>query len=90
MSLCLSVMPDQTISLEITRGSSLRDRARTHLRQSPYHAVRRVNVDERQGVLTLSGLLPNFFLKQMAQTAVAKIDGVKSIVNRIDVMDPKF
>ncbi len=61
---------------------------RCRLTQSPYHAVRRVDVDERQGVLTLSGRVPNYYLKQMAQTAAAKVEGVKRVINRIDVVEP--
>jgi osmotically-inducible protein OsmY len=81
-------MPKKPVSLEVVRGSSLSERVRRGLTLSPYLAVRRVRVEERQGVLTLSGRLPNFYLKQMAQTAVAKVEGVTSIVNRIDVAEP--
>lgn len=88
MSLCISIVPEKTLSLEAPRGNSLSERVRRRLTQSPYHAVRRVNVEERHGVLTLSGRLPNFYQKQMAQTAAAKVEGVIGIVNRIDVAYP--
>ena len=88
MSVCISVMPDQPVSLEAARPSPLGERARRRLTQSAYHAVRQVNVEERQGVLTLSGRLPNYYLKQMAQAAVANMEGVRKIINRIDVVEP--
>jgi osmotically-inducible protein OsmY len=90
MSVCISILPEKPVSLEVVRGSSLGERVRRRLTQSPYHAVRRVSVEERQGVLTLSGRLPNYYLKQMAQTAVAKVEGVTSIINRIDVVEPRY
>jgi osmotically-inducible protein OsmY len=88
MSVCISVMPDQPVLLEVGRPSALGERVRRRLTQSPYHAVRRVSVEERHGVLTLSGRLPNYYLKQMAQAAVANVEGVKKIINRIDVAEP--
>lgn len=88
MSLCISIVPEKPLSLEVSRGSSLSERVRRRLIQSPYYAVRRVHVEERHGVLTLSGRLPNYYQKQMAQTAAAKVEGVMKVVNRIDVADP--
>lgn len=88
MSLCISIVPDQPLSLEIPRRGSLSERVRRRLNQSPYYAVRRVHVEERLGVLTLSGKLPSYYQKQIAQTAAAKVEGVTRIVNRIDVADP--
>jgi osmotically-inducible protein OsmY len=76
--------------LEGPRPSQLGDRVRRRLNQSPYLAVRRVKVEERQGVLTLSGRVPTFFLKQMAQTAAARVEGVHRIINRIDVVEPAY
>jgi hypothetical protein len=36
-------------------------------------------------VLVLRGRAPSYFLKQIAQSAVVGIDGVRRIVNRIEV-----
>jgi osmotically-inducible protein OsmY len=73
-----------------SKAASLVDRVQRQLIQSPYLAVRRVSVEERQGVLTLSGRVSNFYLKQMAQAAAATVEGVTSIVNRIDVVEPAY
>jgi osmotically-inducible protein OsmY len=73
-----------------SKATSLADRVQRQLIQSPYLAVRRVSVEERQGVLTLSGRVSNFYLKQVAQAAVATVEGVTSIVNRIDVVEPAY
>ena len=47
-----------------------------------------INVDERNGRLVLTGKLPSFYLKQVLQTALAGIDGVKGIDNFVDVIWP--
>jgi osmotically-inducible protein OsmY len=91
MPVCVSVQPSQSVSLlDELRHSSLREQARRRLSQSPYYVVRKIHVEERQGVLTLTGRTPNYYLKQMAQTAVAGVEGVKRIVNRIDVVEPAY
>jgi hypothetical protein len=62
------------------------DLARGLLRNTPYSALRRVACDYRDGTLVLSGELPSYYLKQMAQTAVANVPGVARVVNHIDVV----
>jgi osmotically-inducible protein OsmY len=85
-----SEMSHSVALLEGPRLSQLGDRVRRRLNQSSYHAVRQVKVEERQGVLTLSGRMPTFFLKQMAQTAAASVEGVHRIINRIEVVEPAY
>jgi len=62
------------------------DHARAQLLRNPYLALRNVHCDYGDGVLTLRGWLPTYHLKQLAQTAVASLDGVTRIVNDIQVL----
>ena len=39
-----------------------------------------------QGILTLEGRLPSFYLKQVLQTLLRDLDGVTRINNRVDVV----
>ena len=55
------------------------------LAESPYGFQRRVDAAYDNGVLTLSGRVPTFFLKQTAQSLAAKVDGVHQVVNLVDV-----
>jgi osmotically-inducible protein OsmY len=55
------------------------------LRTSPYGSVRRVRCHLAGGVARLEGRLPTFHLKQAAQEAVRRVEGVKSVDNRIIV-----
>jgi hypothetical protein len=60
--------------------------AEIRLRSNPYLALKNVSCEFHEGVLTLRGCLPSYYLKQMAQTAVSRLDGVERIVNEIEVI----
>jgi osmotically-inducible protein OsmY len=62
------------------------DVAERALRSSPYLALRNVTCDCRDGVLTLRGCLPTYYLKQVAQAVVARLEGVRQVVNEIQVV----
>jgi osmotically-inducible protein OsmY len=62
--------------------------AETRLRSNPYLALKNVACEYREGVLILRGCLPSYYLKQMAQTAVAQMEGVRQVVNEIEVVAP--
>lgn len=60
---------------------------RAKLAACPYHVLRSVLCDFRQGILTLRGELPTFYHKQMAQEVVGGMAGVRQVVNQIEVAD---
>jgi hypothetical protein len=68
------------------RHANPADLAERALRSSPYLALRNVACDCQDGVLTLRGCLPTYYLKQVAQAAVARVTGVQRIVNEIEVV----
>jgi len=78
----------------LTRPTAgLAERAEARLRSNPYLALKNVSCDWRpgdkeDGVLVLSGCLPSYYLKQVAQTVVAQVEGVQRIDNRIQVVSP--
>jgi hypothetical protein len=45
-------------------------------------------MDEKEGTLLIQGRLPSFYLKQMLQTILGGVEGIKSIDNRVDVARP--
>jgi osmotically-inducible protein OsmY len=55
------------------------------LRNNPYKVLTRVSCECRQGVLFLRGRLFSYHEKQVAQEAVAAVDGVTQVVNEIEV-----
>jgi osmotically-inducible protein OsmY len=57
----------------------------SRLQQSSHSALRSVTCEFHTGTATLRGAVPTFYLKQLAQTLARQMQGVKQIVNRIDV-----
>ena len=47
---------------------------------------REIECDFRDGVLTLRGNVPTFYLKQVLQSILKELPGVKRIDNRVDVV----
>lgn len=48
--------------------------------------VQRVFCEYEQGFLLLRGRLPSYYQKQLAQEAVKGLDGVRQVVNEIEVV----
>jgi CheY-like chemotaxis protein len=69
-----------------TLRQDVSESAENRLRGHPYLALRHLACSYHDGVLTLRGCLPTYYLKQLAQSAVAMIDGVKQINNEIEVV----
>lgn len=54
-------------------------------RQSSYTALRDLRCELREGVLTLQGCLPTYHLKQIAQKLAVELEGVREVINQIEV-----
>ena len=59
--------------------------AQWRLEASAYVALRRVKCQFRRGVLLLSGRVPTYYHKQLAQETIRSLPGVSAIVNEISV-----
>jgi osmotically-inducible protein OsmY len=55
------------------------------LRSSGYLLLRAVRCDVTDGVVTLSGDVPSFHLKQVAQAVLLKIESVRKVRNLLEV-----
>jgi osmotically-inducible protein OsmY len=66
--------------------SAIAERAESELRRNPYVALKNIACEHRDGVLILSGCLPTYYLKQLAQEAVFRVQGVERVENRIEVL----
>src|SRR5688572_7753770 len=76
----MSISPRSAQPQRIVEG------AESCLRSNSYLALKNVSCDYHDGVLTLRGCLPSYYLKQIAQTAVAQVAGAIRIVNEIEVI----
>ena len=74
-----------TISPPLPQSQVIVEEAERCLRCNSYLALKNVSCEYHEGVLTLRGCLATYYLKQMAQTAVARLEGVVRIVNQIEV-----
>ncbi len=60
--------------------------AERKMTRSPYMELRSVSCDVQEGVLTLRGRVPSYYLKQMAQYMVDSLPGVQKIDNHLEVV----
>jgi hypothetical protein len=71
-----------------TRLPALDHKVEERLRRSSYLAVRDISCLASDGVVTLRGRLPSYYLKQVAQELASGVAGVGHVVNRIEVFAP--
>jgi hypothetical protein len=68
--------------------SEVRQEAEECIRRCGYLALRDIAIEDRGDHLCLSGHLPTYYLKQIAQAVVSEVAGVHRVVNRIEVIAP--
>jgi osmotically-inducible protein OsmY len=68
-----------------SRAVAIRRAAEHRLRCSGYLALRDVDCMASGDVLYLHGRLSSYFLKQIAQEIASNVEGVRRVINRIDV-----
>ena len=70
--------------------SEMIGRIERELRHSSYSAIRNLSCEYDGGCVTLRGRVPTYFLKQIAQACVGRLEGVDRIVNGVEVFDPEL
>ena len=68
--------------------SAVAQSVEVRLRHSSYFELRSVFCECHEGVLTLQGRVPSYYLKQLAQALLAELPGVAQIDNRVEVVGP--
>ena len=64
----------------------LQRRILNYLASRSYLSFRLIDVQVRDGIVTLTGQLTSFYEKQVAQESCRRVAGVRSIVNEIEVV----
>ena len=59
--------------------------AQSRLRKSGYRELHLISCDFHEGVLTLRGRISSFYLKQVAQELIRRLDGAEEVNNRLEV-----
>ncbi len=57
--------------------------AQERLQHSAYLELRRISCDCNKGVLTLRGRVPNYHLKQLAQSLLSELEGIQELNNQL-------
>jgi osmotically-inducible protein OsmY len=74
-------MPTATHRTELPLAA----RVSHQLQSTGRSTLQAVCVQERQGTVVLSGRVPTFYAKQLAQTIAASVDGVSRVCNETTV-----
>ena len=75
---------------EISDDRPLRETVIQGLRRSGYSSLSDIKVEVTDGVVDVLGVVPSFFLKQMAQTIILKTGQAKAIRNNLQVPHSYF
>ncbi len=71
---------------EGTHPSEIEHKTQDALSRSGYLALRDVSCVSSEGVIFLHGRVPSFYLKQVAQEIAFGAEGVRRVINRIEVL----
>ena len=75
-----------TLPVIHTHGSDVVGEAQERLRAVPHISFRDLRCEYWHGLLILQGQVASYYEKQLAQEAVARLEGVTQVVNEIDVI----
>jgi len=70
-------------------SETLSQAAERRLRESPYYFLKGVRCRVENGVATLIGRVPLGQLRQFAEAIVLRVEGVREVINRVEVYDPQ-
>ncbi len=63
----------------------LDDKVLVALERNPHLSGRTLRFETESGRVTLRGVVPTYFQKQMAQEAIRRVEGVDEICNELEV-----
>jgi osmotically-inducible protein OsmY len=78
-------MAVSTLPVSQPHGCDVVEQAQERLRAFHYYSFRHLHCEYRQGVLILRGQVESYYEKQLAQEAVARLEGVTQVVNELEV-----
>jgi osmotically-inducible protein OsmY len=61
-------------------------RVKLTLNRAPYSILSQLDVDEAEGTVVLSGTVPSYYMKQVAQAIASTVDGVRRLDNQVTVI----
>ena len=76
------------ITDQTPRDERIRQAAQAALRDSGYRSVAELKCEVIDGMVVLSGAVTTFYMKQLAQAAVLRLELVRCVENSIKVRQP--
>ena len=55
------------------------------LHTNGYTALRRLRCEVTEGVVIIHGVVTSYYLKQLVQTIVQRVDGIQGVMNLVEV-----
>ncbi|GIW79557.1 MAG: hypothetical protein KatS3mg105_1364 [Gemmatales bacterium] len=74
----------------VVSDAALLEAARSALQNSGYRAVAKLRCEVKNGVVTVSGLVPCYYLKQIAQAVIQRLEDVAGVRNLVVVRSPAY
>jgi osmotically-inducible protein OsmY len=74
------------LSNNLPEAKNISDAAKHRILHQPHLRMQRLWCEFEQGRLFLRGQVPSFYFKQLAQEAVVGMEGVRQVVNEIEVV----
>ena len=79
---------NHSLPIQQPDSAAIAEIAERRLRQSPYFYLKNLRCRVDGGVLSISGGVPYRQLAQLAEGIVSGVDGVRQVINSIEVIDP--
>jgi osmotically-inducible protein OsmY len=73
------------LAMTATSTSDVQPRAQMALANSPIYELRDLRVEQRDGLLVISGAVSSFYHKQLAQEVVRSVCGSIEVINSVRV-----
>jgi osmotically-inducible protein OsmY len=73
---------------DVAADDQLRQRVSLHLLNAAHLYVRKLKVHARDGVVCLYGTVPTYYVRQLGVACAQQVDGVRVVVDEIDVERP--
>jgi osmotically-inducible protein OsmY len=80
----LSSSPERNLVMS-DAAEPLTERIDSAIHRSPYLVGHTVRIEMRAGRVVLSGVVPSFYQKQIAQEVVRSVEGVERVDNQLQV-----
>lgn len=78
-------MPTTLLSPRTQDDRQIRQRATEALRERGYACLEEIECHATEGTILLTGTVPSFYMKQVAQQSVLNLPAVEDVVNRLEV-----